>query len=62
MVKIVNNNGQYKITLPKELVEAKGWDRNTRLRFVEDKDGNVFLEELKQKQIHRGSNGKFKKK
>ena len=43
MPKIVNNNGQYKITLPKELVQDKGWDGNTRLRFVEDLDGNVFL-------------------
>lgn len=47
MVKIVDNKGQYKITLPKELVEAKGWDRNTRLRFVEDREGNVYLKEIK---------------
>jgi bifunctional DNA-binding transcriptional regulator/antitoxin component of YhaV-PrlF toxin-antitoxin module len=51
MVKIVNNRGQYKITLPKDLVEAKGWDENTRLRFVEDKDGCVFLEELDSKNV-----------
>ena len=46
MVKIVNNRGQYKVTLPKELVGSKGWDENTRLRFVEDADGNIILKEL----------------
>lgn len=48
MVKVVINNGQYKITIPKELAESKGWDRNTRLRFVEDPEGNIFLKEIKQ--------------
>ena len=43
MPKIVDNNGQYKITLPKELVEDMGWKPGTKIRFVEDKDGNVIL-------------------
>lgn len=47
MVKVVVNNGQYKITIPKELAIARGWNSNTRLRFVEDTEGNVYLEELK---------------
>jgi bifunctional DNA-binding transcriptional regulator/antitoxin component of YhaV-PrlF toxin-antitoxin module len=46
MVKVVVNNGQYKITIPKELAEAKGWASKTRLRFVEDSEGNVILKEI----------------
>ena len=46
MVKVVENNGQYKITIPKELALAKGWRSKTILRFVEDIDGNVMLKEV----------------
>jgi len=49
MVKVVVNNGQYKITIPKELAIAKRWNSKTRLRFVEDSEGNVILKELKEK-------------
>ena len=47
MVKVIVNNGQYKITLPKELALAKGWSKKTILRFVEDQEGNVMLKEVK---------------
>ena len=40
------NNGQYKITIPKDLAEAKGWTSKTKLRFVEDAEGNVILKEI----------------
>jgi bifunctional DNA-binding transcriptional regulator/antitoxin component of YhaV-PrlF toxin-antitoxin module len=43
LVKIVNNNGQYKITIPKDIVDIKGWSSKTRLRFVEDVYGNIIL-------------------
>jgi bifunctional DNA-binding transcriptional regulator/antitoxin component of YhaV-PrlF toxin-antitoxin module len=46
MVKVVVNNGQYKITIPKELAEAKGWTSKTRLRFIEDAEGTVILKEI----------------
>ncbi len=46
MVKVVVNNGQYKITIPKDLAEAKGWTSKTRLRFIEDAEGNVILREI----------------
>jgi AbrB family looped-hinge helix DNA binding protein len=42
-VKIVAYNSQYRITIPKELAEAKGWKPGTRLRFVEMPDGTIFL-------------------
>ena len=47
MVKVVVNNGQYKITIPKDIAEEKGWDSNTKLRFVEDSEGNIILREIK---------------
>jgi len=43
MVKIVNNSGQYKITIPKDIIESKGWTSKTKLRFVEDLEGNIIL-------------------
>jgi len=46
MVKVVVNNGQYKITIPKDLAIAKGWSSKTRLRFVEAPDGTVMLKEI----------------
>ena len=47
MVKVVVNNGQYKITIPKELAMSKGWNSKTILRFVEDMEGNIILKEVK---------------
>ena len=47
MVKVVVNNGQYKITIPKDIAVSKGWTGKTRLRFIEDTDGNIILKEIK---------------
>ncbi len=49
MVKVVVNNGQYKITIPKEIAESKGWNKHTVLRFVEDLQGNIVLKEVLKK-------------
>ena len=46
-MRVIVNSGQYRITIPKELAEAKGWTSGTILRFVEDLEGNVFLKEFK---------------
>ena len=46
MPKIVNNRGQFKITIPKEIALSKEWNDSTILRFVEDKDGNIILKEI----------------
>jgi len=42
-VKLVKNNGQYKLTLPIDLVRDKGWAPGTEFRFVEDTEGKVYL-------------------
>ena len=49
MVKVIGNNGQYKITIPKELALSKSWNNNTILRFIEDPQGNIILKEVKLK-------------
>lgn len=49
MSKVIVNNGQYKLTIPKELALAKGWNNKTILRFIEDIDGNIMLKEVKLK-------------
>tara|TARA_Y100000310_G_scaffold83035_1_gene79711 strand:+ start:153 stop:296 length:144 start_codon:yes stop_codon:yes gene_type:complete len=46
-MKVVVSNNQFRITLPKDLVEEKGWKAGTKLRFVEDLEGNVYLKEIK---------------
>ena len=53
MVKVVVNNGQYKITIPKDLAEEKGWTSKTKLRFVETADGDVILREIKEEGAKR---------
>ena len=49
MPKVIVNNGQYKITIPKELALEKGWNSKTRLKFVENEKGEIVLKEVKLK-------------
>ncbi|MDD9952769.1 MAG: AbrB/MazE/SpoVT family DNA-binding domain-containing protein [Candidatus Woesearchaeota archaeon] len=46
-MKIVEHNGQYRVTLPKDLVKDKGLKSGDEIRFLEDLDGRVFLKVLK---------------
>jgi len=46
-MKVVLNNGQYKLTIPKELAQAKGWKAGTVIRFIENTEGEVILREMK---------------
>jgi antitoxin component of MazEF toxin-antitoxin module len=44
MVRIqFDNNKQYKITLPKALVDAKGWQKGTEIKIELDSSGNLVL-------------------
>jgi len=44
MVKLQHdNNQQYKLTLPKALVEAKGWKKGDKIRIELDAHGNMVL-------------------
>jgi len=46
-MKIVLNNRQYRVTLPKELAISKGWTKGHVLMFIEDKEGNIYLKEIR---------------
>jgi hypothetical protein len=49
-VKIVDNRGQFKLTIPKDIIDSKGWNSETRIRFVEDLAGNIILRPIEQAQ------------
>ena len=55
MVKVVVNNGQYKITIPKDIAEAKGWNSDTSLMVIMNSEGDIVLKEIPGK---RGKSGK----
>lgn len=39
--------GQYFLTIPAKIVEAKKWDKGTKLKVVFNERGNIELEEQK---------------
>jgi bifunctional DNA-binding transcriptional regulator/antitoxin component of YhaV-PrlF toxin-antitoxin module len=52
-MKVVLNRGQYKITIPKDLAEEKGWGPGTKIRFVEDLDGRIFIKVIELKPLDK---------
>jgi bifunctional DNA-binding transcriptional regulator/antitoxin component of YhaV-PrlF toxin-antitoxin module len=38
-----DNNKQYKLTLPKALIDAKGWKKGSKIKIELDKQGNIVL-------------------
>lgn len=57
MVKLqYDQNKQYKITLPKALIEAKGWKKGDILRVGLDDKGNIMLS-IKGKELKEGKGG-----
>lgn len=44
MVKLqFDNNKQYKLTLPKALIDAKGWKKGSEIKIELDAEGNILL-------------------
>lgn len=44
MVKLqFDNNKQYKLTLPKALIDAKGWRKGSEIKVELDQQGNIVL-------------------
>lgn len=39
-----DGNEQYKLTLPKSLIEAKGWKKGDKIKILLDAKGNIVLE------------------
>jgi len=48
-MKLQNNKGQFKITIPKYLAKMKGWKQGTELAIVMDVEGNLIIKEIKRK-------------
>jgi bifunctional DNA-binding transcriptional regulator/antitoxin component of YhaV-PrlF toxin-antitoxin module len=49
MVKLqFDNNKQYKITLPKAIIDAKGWGKGDSLKIELDSQGNILLKKKKE--------------
>ena len=46
-MKIRGFNNHYQLTIPKDLVKAKGWEIGTDLRFVEMANGEIILRPIK---------------
>ena len=46
MVNLVNNNGQYKVTIPKDIIEVKKWSAKTRLREELEREGSLEINSI----------------
>jgi len=64
--KIQDNNGQFKITIPKFVPNIKGWKQGTLLSISQDKNLDVVIKEfyeqkkLKSKKKLQNNNGQFR--
>ena len=38
-----DSNNQYKITLPKALIDAKGWQKGDEIKIILDEKSNIIL-------------------
>ena len=53
MVKLQHDsNGQYKITLPKSIIEAKRWKRGDSIRILLSNEGNIVLRNENENKKH----------
>ncbi len=46
-MKLQNNKGQFRLTLPKDIVKSKGWDQGTELVMAFNSDGDIVIQEIK---------------
>ena len=58
MARITKANEQFRITIPKDIAQLKGWDENTELSFVPflekpdsklDEDTPIIIKKIKRK-------------
>jgi len=47
MVKLQNNKGQFKLTIPKDIIKLTGWKGGTEIVLIQNQDGNLILKEIK---------------
>lgn len=46
-MKIQDNNGQFRLTIPKDLVKIKGWGRKTEVVVVLNDHGDLVIKDVK---------------
>jgi antitoxin component of MazEF toxin-antitoxin module len=45
-----DNNKQYKLTLPKALIDAKGWKKSSEIKIELNSEGNIVLKLVENKE------------
>ena len=45
-MKIQDNQGQYKVTIPKDIAKLKGWKQGTEVIIILDHQGNVVVKQI----------------
>lgn len=48
-MKLQDNKGQFKLTIPRDLVKVKGWKQGTELVVVMTAEGDLIIKEIKKK-------------
>ncbi|MBW2965694.1 hypothetical protein KY342_01165 [Candidatus Woesearchaeota archaeon] len=48
-MKLQDNRGQFKITIPRDLAKIKGWKQGTELVIVMNSEGDLVIKEIKKK-------------
>lgn len=46
-MKLQNNSGQFKLTIPKDLVKVKKWKHGSELVVVMNDSGDLVIKEIK---------------
>ncbi|MBD3249057.1 hypothetical protein GF336_03355 [Candidatus Woesearchaeota archaeon] len=46
-MKLQNNKGQFKLTLPKDIVKSKKWKQGTELLITMNEKGEIVIKEMK---------------
>ena len=45
--KIQDNEGQFRVTIPLNIVKSKGWKQSKEIVFIQDISGNILIKEIK---------------
>jgi carbohydrate-selective porin OprB len=45
-MKIQDNKGQFKLTIPRDLVKIKGWKQGTEVIIVMNETGDLIIKEI----------------
>ena len=59
-MKLQNNNGQYRITIPKNLISLLRWKHGTELSFILDKTNNFVIKKVKKGIRLQNNNNQFR--